>query len=46
MKDLATLALLRLPTCICFAGAIYLLSIGITSGWGLVNLRWHLVLWW
>ena len=34
MKGLATLALLRLPTCLCFAGAIYLLAIGVTSGWG------------
>lgn len=34
MKGLATLTLLRLPTCLCFAGAIYLLAIGVTSGWG------------
>lgn len=34
MKGLATLALLRLPTAICFIGAIYLLAIGVTSGWG------------
>lgn len=34
MKGLATLVLLRLPTCLCFAGAIYLMAIGVTSGWG------------
>ena len=34
MKSLALLALLRLPSCICFIGAIYIMSLGITAGWG------------
>lgn len=34
MKGLAVLVLYRLPACICFLGAIYIISLGITAGWG------------
>lgn len=34
MKEFMIIAMLRLPACICFIGAIYILSIGVTSGWG------------
>lgn len=34
MKDFFIIALYRLPSCICFIGAIYLMIIGVTSGWG------------
>jgi NADH:ubiquinone oxidoreductase subunit 2 (subunit N) len=34
MKQLLTIALLLIPCCICFAGAVYLLAIGSTQGWG------------
>lgn len=34
MQAILALMLLRLPPCICFAGAVYLIAIGVTSGWG------------
>lgn len=34
MKQFLTIALLLLPCCICFGGAVYLLAIGSTQGWG------------
>lgn len=34
MLALGTLLLFRLPVCICFLGAIYLLATGVTVGWG------------
>ena len=34
MKDIVFITILLLPCCICFAGAVYLLSIGATQGWG------------
>lgn len=34
MQALLTLLLLRLPMCICFGGAVYLIAIGATQGWG------------
>lgn len=34
MHSLMILLLMRLPVCICFGGVIYLLAIGVTTGWG------------
>lgn len=34
MKELAVIVLLSLPSSICFLGVIYIMSLGITAGWG------------
>jgi hypothetical protein len=34
MKDLAIVAMLLLPACICFGGAVYLMATGVVYGWG------------